>query len=321
MKQIIFLLAFMIAVFTNTLAQTIEPNINSISVPANDWALTLDLTGFKLDKNNISPDSRDILVTQKEKNLTVSVFIEKAAKDGNHLECREFYWTKAQKSPFVKDDIKLSEKGEIALVEYIVKEHQGQTVNFKNVNAYLSYKGYWIDVHISQVNYKEADKKLFNAIVNSLKIEDPKKPNLSESFLFGSRAYYMKSYSYAIKAFEEILVTQKEKVTIDKTIWYLVVDNLGMAYGVSGDLTNAKRVLEYGIKMDPSYPNFYYNLACTYAEMSDLDNALANLELAYQNKDKVLKGEDLPNPKEDSSFSKYLKDKKFVEFLKKYKLK
>jgi tetratricopeptide (TPR) repeat protein len=295
--------------------------MNSISVPTNDWALNIELTGFKVEKNNFSPEARVVLVSKEAKNLTVSVYIEKAPKEGDQLECRNYYWGKAQKSPLVKDNINLYEKGDIAFVEHDVKEYEGKVINFHNLNAYLSYKGYWIDVHISEVNYKAEDKKLFDLIVTSLKIESPKKPNLAETFAFASQAYYNKSYSLAIKAFEDILVTEKEKITIDKMIWYLVVDHLGMAYGVNGELANAKRILEYGIKMEPQYPNFYYNLACTYAEMSDLDNAIANLESAYKNKDKVIKGESLPNPKEDSSFAKYSKDKKFIAFLKKYDLK
>lgn len=64
-----------------------------------------------------------------------------------------------------------------------------------------------------------------------------------------------------------------------------------MAYGISGDYDNAKRILEYGKKLDPEYPNFYYNLACMYAKLSHLENALLNLELAFAKKHNRISGE------------------------------
>jgi hypothetical protein len=54
----------------------------------------------------------------------------------------------------------------------------------------------------------------------------------------------------------------------------VLVDNLGMAYGITGDLKKASEIFEYGLSKDDTYPMFYYNLACTYAEMNDLDNTI-----------------------------------------------
>ena len=57
---------------------------------------------------------------------------------------------------------------------------------------------------------------------------------------------------------------------LDKTLWYVLIDNLGMSYGITGDLQEAKETFDYGVSKDPTYPLFYYNLACTYAEMNDV---------------------------------------------------
>jgi len=38
--------------------------------------------------------------------------------------------------------------------------------------------------------------------------------------------------------------------------WHVLVDNLAMAYGIPGDLTRSKEILEYGLAKDPTYPNF-----------------------------------------------------------------
>ncbi len=43
---------------------------------------------------------------------------------------------------------------------------------------------------------------------------------------------------------------------------------------------------------------------------------LANLDLAFQHKAHVLKGEQMPDPRSDSSFHKYLRDGDFLKLMK-----
>jgi len=97
----------------------------------------------------------------------------------------------------------------------------------------------------------------------------------------------------------------------------ILVDQLVMAYGVSGDLKKARALLDGAIQQDPEYPLNYYNLACAVAEEGDKNKALANLSLAFQHKDNVLKGEKMPDPRTDSSFQKYVRDDDFMVLMKK----
>jgi hypothetical protein len=60
----------------------------------------------------------------------------------------------------------------------------------------------------------------------------------------------------------------------------------------------------------------YYNLACVFAEDGNKGKMLANIELAFQHKDHVLKGERMPDPRSDSSFQKYVQDDDFVKLMK-----
>jgi tetratricopeptide (TPR) repeat protein len=308
--------------FTTAKSQNLDVNISHISAPAIDWTLTIDLNNFEVEENVINPEgnSRSLVATQNSLGLTASVFIEKAEGNGDYIAARKFYWDKAAKSPLSKENLLQYEKGNIAFVEHDTKEFEGKKVDYHSVNGYLSHNGYWIDIHVSKVGYKAEDKNLFEKIFNSVKIETPKVRNVSELFLWSAVTYFAHDYKNAIGAYESILETEKDKINMDKTIWRVVVDNLGMSYGISGDLNNSVRTYEYGIKFDPEYPNFYYSIACAYAEMSDLDKALSQLEIAYAKKDNVIEGEQLPNPSEDPSFEKYKNDKKFKDFLKKNKL-
>jgi hypothetical protein len=61
----------------------------------------------------------------------------------------------------------------------------------------------------------------------------------------------------------------------------------------------------------------YYNRACAFAEEGVKTKALANLDLAFQRKANVLKGEQMPDPRLDSLFKKYALDADFVKLMKK----
>lgn len=96
----------------------------------------------------------------------------------------------------------------------------------------------------------------------------------------------------------------------------VLVDQLVMAYGMGGQLKKAHQLLDDAIRQDPDYPLNYYNLACAYAEEGDKGKALASLELAFQRRANVLKGEQMPDPRSDSSFQKYMRDSDFVSLMK-----
>ena len=57
-------------------------------------------------------------------------------------------------------------------------------------------------------------------------------------------------------------------------------------------------------------------MACTYAEMNDVDNAIAYLKHAFEFKDNMIKGEHFPDPWTDDSFQRFMNNDKFVNALK-----
>jgi len=96
----------------------------------------------------------------------------------------------------------------------------------------------------------------------------------------------------------------------------VLIDQLGMSYGISHELAKSKAVFEYGISKDPEYPLFYYNIACGYGEQNDRENALVFLKKAFERKANVLKGEAMPNPLTDDSFKNLISDPTFVKEVK-----
>ena len=147
---------------------------------------------------------------------------------------------------------------------------------------------------------------------SDLKKGDPQTRKLMEQ---GSRFFLEGDYQRAIAPYQQALDREKQTRTLDQSLWRVLIDNLGMAYGISGDLKKAKQTFEYGLEKDPKYPMFHYNMACTYGEMNDPDNALVYLKQAFEHKQNMIKGEKFPDPWTDSSFRRFMNNDKFVNAL------
>jgi tetratricopeptide (TPR) repeat protein len=141
-------------------------------------------------------------------------------------------------------------------------------------------------------------------------------PETLEYMRRGSAFYLQRDYQRAIPPYQKALDLEKEKHTLDQTLWRVLVDNLGMAYGISGDLKKAKETFEYGLSKDPKYPMFHYNMACTFAEMNDPDKTIVYLKQAFEYKANMIKGERMPDPWTDDSFQRFMNNERFVSTLK-----
>jgi len=137
----------------------------------------------------------------------------------------------------------------------------------------------------------------------------------------GSEYFLNRDFEKAIVPYQKALDLEKEKRTLEKNFWYVLVDNLGMAYGITGDLDKAKEIFAYGIEKAPDYPMFYYNMACTYGEKNNMDKAIEYLKLAFDRRENMIPGEKMPNPATDSSFQRFVNDEKFIAALKELKKK
>jgi tetratricopeptide (TPR) repeat protein len=127
----------------------------------------------------------------------------------------------------------------------------------------------------------------------------------------GSRLFLKGDYQTAIAPYSQALEMEKASPTLGKPLWYVLVDNLGMSYGITGNMPKAMETFRYGLSKDPTYPLFYYNLACGYAEMTDEPKAAENLKKAFQYKANVLQGEQMPDPRTDDSFKELMNNADF----------
>lgn len=314
------LAVFVVALLTLGLSLQAQSGVKDeleISLPGKNWALKLDARGFEVEEEEISPDgsARSLFAQNGRTRMVMSVFLEKAPKKGDSKAARAYYWNQAKKSPPRETAAKMRQVGKMAIVEYFIKEYEGEKINQKHLSAFLAKGDIWIDIHLSKVKFKPRDKRLFEAILKTAKINNNFRPTRVDLYNFGNAFFNAENYKEAVVYYQKALDLEKKEQKLDRVRWRVLVDNLGMAYGISGDLANAKAVLEYGASKDPTYPMFYYNLACAYAEENDLDNAILNLKTAFRYKDNANPGEEMPDPREDSSFARFLENDTFQKTL------
>ena len=207
----------------------------------------------------------------------------------------------------------------MAIVEFSIPKVGTTEINQKRINAYLAVGDYWIGVELTQNFHDPGAGDPLPSILEHIGINESYVPTLQEELGYASYYYLKEDYTKAARHYEQVLNRNEPRPALNHNSWRVVVDQLGMSYGLSGDAVKAKDLFERAIKLDPEYPMFYYNLACASAEMGNREEALRNLRLAYQYKANMLPGETFPDPKTDSSFKKYLKDKQFRAELDKMK--
>lgn len=322
MKKLMFCLICMCAA---VFAQQPGENKVRMAIPGVKGILELNV-GPTTSEMRVRDDGLETQMRAMERpdHLDISAFIQKVDFAASADICRNQWWEstyKGYKSHKIKvDHLAQSSRENMALVEYIVPEFEGRPLKQKGTHVYLGARDLCAEVHLSKVQFTAEDQKLFDDVVSSIKLlpdEQSEAPQAGQTSMYylglGSRFYLDKDYGRAIIAYQKAVDMEKQKRTLDQTRFRVLVDNLGIAYGITGDIPKSMETLQYGLTQDPEYPMFHYNIACGYGEMGQMDEALKELQLTYKYKANSIPGESVPDPLNDSSFKKWKKEKKFVD--------
>jgi tetratricopeptide (TPR) repeat protein len=296
-------------------------------LPGKAWALELDDSGFTTRDNEIQPDGRRYFLAENAKTrVVVSVFLEASKEPAQPGECKHSLEEKAKSNASLASarlrGIEYRDSGELQILEFVLPEFDGVPKNQKNVFGCLIKDDVFVDIHISKLFFKPSDQPLFDALLQSIHIvprDASDAPALTGNsmllFQEGSRFFLAHQYREAISPYLRALEIEKITPSLQKNLWRVLIDNLSIAYGITGDLKRARETLNYGVSKDPDYPNFYYNLACVTAEKGDVSGAEMNLKLAFDRRENVIPGETFPDARVDDSFQKLLQQKEFRQFL------
>jgi tetratricopeptide (TPR) repeat protein len=315
MKRVVIVFSMLLSSLTPFLLGEDAAAAGTIKLtpPGEDWLFLIDLPDFQVLVNGPPTDNRRyVMAGKKLSGYGASVALERMKEPATFAGCQDFQARRVRGSTLYQN-VRLWSEGDTAFAAYNIPEVGGVKVRQENLFACKAKGHVYIDIHLSKTLYEPGDEKLFAAILQTVRLEQA-----SDNMKYwkeGAALYLKGHYAEAIAPFEKALELEKADPRLEKTYWYILVDDLGMAHGVTGNLTRAREVFEYGLSQDPNYPLFYYNLACVYAEMQDLDRAAEYLKEAFKRKENILPGERMPDPRKDDSFKPHLKNKAFRELL------
>ncbi|MFX1236836.1 MAG: tetratricopeptide repeat protein [Promethearchaeota archaeon] len=258
------------------------------------------------------------MASNDDTGVVISIYLDNQDEEDYTVEdYREYFINKIGASSL--PNFKTRERGEMTILEY-TNSRKFEDFDFKqkHLNALMVKDGICIDIHLSKVGFEDEDMKLFHSVLDSINFIEKELSLPMKCLILGNKYFSESNYEEAIKYLSACLEKEAEQKTLPTMYIMIVIDNLGMAYGISGDLEMAKKTFELGLSIDPEYPMFYYNLACTYAEMNDLKNTISNLQMCYKYKDNMFGGEVLPDPRTDDSFERFLNNKKFQKVINKF---
>ena len=292
----------------------------NVALPNDKSSVEFNFDSYKIKDYQVDPNEEEGYWYATNDEIVMSIVFEKSHKQGDAKVCRDFFVKELQtNSPITMTDNRQYEVNDKAVNEYMIEEYKGKKIDQKNINVYLVHDDYWIDIHISKVLFTSDDEEIINDLVKSIRINESFEYSPLIDMSYGSLYFNSKKYSEAGVFYLKALTRYKDMGNkgLDRDQWRVLIDQTAMSLGISGQLDGSKTILESGIKEDPEYPMFYYNLACVYAESNDKQKCFETLEKAISVKTNMIQGEEFPDPMSDSSFKKYVDDSEFIKIISK----
>ena len=132
-------------------------------------------------------------------------------------------------------------------------------------------------------------------------------PSLTDQYTYAGMLYRSRQYKASAAAYRSFLAAlPRNKETLRAR--RVATDNMAMSLSISGDVTEARRILTEAIKKDPTYPLYYYNLACADAEQGEAPAARTHLQQAWDRRANMLQTEVFPDPTTEPSLLKLKSD-------------
>ena len=152
----------------------------AFSLPGRRWALELKAEGFIMQLDQPRDQGRYFLARNDKAQINLSVYLGKMPSSASSTQCRDSFWGRLREREVKMENVKLSERGDTAILEYsttpfgqaLPKAKGPELFGFtqRHVHAYLAREGVCIDVHASKVRAKAEDEPLLDAIIASARI-------------------------------------------------------------------------------------------------------------------------------------------------------
>lgn len=149
------------------------PPVTSLSLPGRDWSVVINTEGFTLKQRGEKPGGQGVMfmATNEKTGVVMSAYLVRAPKAGNSRDVREYYWGYESKGPLKVEDMKMSDLGEMPLLEYTIRRARGVQIEQKYYRGFLAKDDVWFDIRLSKVKFRPGEEELFLPTLRSIKIK------------------------------------------------------------------------------------------------------------------------------------------------------
>lgn len=146
-----------------------------LEFPGKTWRVALDLPGFEMEPAQLAADHKGVRLAGEnpETKMILTVFLEESPKGWTAVKHRDRYWKRIRsKMGIDRRQAIRSERGPLALLEFVLPLPSDTSVNWKSLHAFLDHDGLWLDVHLSKGGFQPRDQAFFDQIVASIRVVD-----------------------------------------------------------------------------------------------------------------------------------------------------
>jgi tetratricopeptide (TPR) repeat protein len=281
--------------------------------------------GFKVIQSSAKANGREIGMRGRDESgrITLLGFLFLVPEDAplTSRKCRDGALAQEKQS---RPGLKIVSTSEIArpgnlpvsLVTYTSPGRDG-TAGY-TVRGFVATEDICGDLEFDSTQPISAEDAGLKEIFSTCELDAAHTPDFADVVLYAQILYERQTYQSAASVLEKALAMVPENgapFASAKIARRVVTDQAGMAYGIAGQIAEARAILGRGIAQDPDYPMYYYNLACADAGEKKLPDARLHLQQAFARKANLNPGETMPDPTKDDSFLPFRDDKGFWTFL------
>jgi hypothetical protein len=151
-----------------------ENGVFTITSKTVKWGIQFPEGDFQLKMERHSPDGLNHYYhfLSKEMDFEASFSLETAERCFCSKECRDIYLQTPNPGIVNPQKINKFDLNEFAVVEFLIPEFKGRKVNQMNFSAHYVKDGYWVDMHLSKLNYQPGQRGLFESFAKSVSVRD-----------------------------------------------------------------------------------------------------------------------------------------------------
>ena len=307
---------------SSVLGQAPSDSSFKLALPHHPGQLKWSANGFTIIQSSAKPNGNEIGIRGQDESHRLAflgflfVFPEQAPLTS--LKCRDGVLGPAEKG---HTSLTIGSTGQtaspgslpVAWVTYTAKGANGLVYS---VRAFVATADICGDLEFYSAKPISADDLNVKTILASYQLDEHYTPKFADTFVYAQLLYKSQQYSTAAPMFEEALGKLKDEPrAATKDGKRVLVDQAGMAYGMSGKTGKSREIFQKAVAEDPDYPLYYYNLACADAEENKLADARLHLQQAFARKSNLIAGETMPEPTKDNSFLPHRGNQDFWMFL------